>query len=89
MNKIYIYIYIYIYIQYDSNTSRGTKTLGLTLPNSLKPTWKSSNGKSYRTFRISQILRRLIITCSGRWHMIWLISSSAHMKTSENGLIRG
>ena len=23
-----------------------------------------------------------IITCSGRWHMVWLISSSARMKTS-------
>ena len=78
------------------NTSRGTKkwfysmtTLGLTLPNPLKPTWKRSNGKSYPTRRIPQILRHPIITCSGRWHMIWLISSSAHMKTSKNGLIRG
>ena len=65
------------------NSSRGTKKwfysmtkLGLTLPNSLKPTWKSSNGKSYPTHRIPQILRRLTITCSGRWHMVWLISSS-------------
>ena len=32
---------------------------------------------------------RPIITCSGRWHMVWLISSSAHMKTSKNGLFRG
>ena len=39
--------------------------------------------------RIPQILRRPIITCSVRWHMVWLISSSAHMKTSKNGLIRG
>ena len=37
----------------------------------------------------SQILRRPIITCSGRWHMVWLISSSAHMKTSKNGFIHG
>ena len=35
-----------------------------------------------------QILRRPIITCSGRWHMVWLISSSARMKTSKNVLIR-
>ena len=28
-------------------------------------------------------------TFSGRCHMVWLISSSAHMKTSINGLIRG
>ena len=78
------------------NTSKGTKkwfycmtTIGLTLPNLLKPTWKRSNGKSYPTRRIPQILRRPIITCSGRWHMLWLISCSAHMKTSKNGLIRG
>ena len=79
-----------------NNTSRGTKkwfcsmtTLGLTLPNPLKPTWKRSNGKSYPTRRILQILCRPIITCSGRYHMVWLISSSAYMKTSKNGLIRG
>ena len=77
-------------------TSRGTKkwfysmtTFGLTLSNPLKPTWKYSNGKSYPTRRIPQILRRAIITCSGRWHMVWLISSSTHMKTSKNGFIRG
>ena len=63
--------------------------LGLTLPNPLKPTWKRLNGKSYPIRRIPQILRRLIITCSSRWHMFWLISSCAHMKTSKNGLIRG
>ena len=57
----------------------------LTLPNQLKPSWKRSNGKSYLTRRILQILRRPIITCFGRWHMVWLISSSAHMKTSKNG----
>ena len=78
------------------NTSRGTKkwsyrmkTLGLTLLNLLKPRWKCSNGKSYPTRRIFQILRRPIITCSVRWHMVWLISSSAHMKTSKNVLIHG
>ena len=78
------------------NTSRDTKkwfysmtTLGLTLPSPLKPSWKRSNGKYYPTRRISQILRGPIITCSGRWHMVWLISSSAYMKTSKNGLIRG
>ena len=49
----------------------------------------TSDGQSYPTRRIPQILRRLIITCFGRWHMVWLISSSAHMKTSKNGLIRG
>ena len=77
------------------NTSRGTKkwlysltTLGLTLPNPLKPTWKRSNGKCYPTRRIPQILRRPIITCSSRWHMVWLISNSAHMNTSKKGLIR-
>ena len=64
-------------------------TLGLTLPNPLKPTWKRSNRKSYPTRRISQIWRRPIITCSDRWHMVSLTSSSAHIKTSENGLIRG
>ena len=42
-------------------------TLGFTLSNPLKPTWKLSNGKSYPTQRIPQILRRLIITCSGRF----------------------
>ena len=60
------------------------------------------NGEWYRTqlMRLSralhgkwpqyeQILRHPIITCSDRWHMVWLISSSAHMKTSKNGLIRG
>lgn len=62
---------------------------GLTLPSLLKPTWARSNGKSYPTRHIPQILRRPIFTCSVRWHMAWLISSSAHMKTSENGLIRG
>ena len=41
--------------------------LGLTLPNLLKPTWKHSNGKSYPTGRIPQVLRRPIITYSGRW----------------------
>ena len=78
------------------NTSRGTKkwfynmtTLGLTLPNPLKPTWKHSNGKSYPTRRICQILRRPIITCSGRWHMVYLIGTSAHIKTLKIGLIRG
>ena len=78
------------------NTSRGTKkwfygmtTLGLTLPNPVKSTWKRSNGKFYPTQRISQILRRPIITCSGRWLTVWLISSSTHMKTSKNDLIRG
>ena len=83
-------------VKNNHNTSRGTKkwfhsmtTLGLTLPNPLKPTWKRSNGKSYPTCRIPQILRRPIITCSGRCHMVWLISSSAHMKTSKNSLIRG
>ena len=65
------------------------KTLGLTLPNPLKHTWERSNGNFYPTRRIPQILRRPIITCSGEWHMVWLISSSAHMKTSKNGLIRG
>ena len=47
-------------------------TLGLTLPNPLKATWKRSNGKSYPypTRRIPQILRPPIITCSGRWHMV-------------------
>ena len=76
-------------------TSRGTKkwfysitTLDLTLLSTLKPTWKRSNGKSYPTRSIPQILRRPIITCSGRWHMVWLIRSSVHMKTSKNGLIR-
>ena len=76
-------------------TSRGTKkwfhsmtTLGLTLPNLLKPTRKRSNGKSYPTHRNPQILRHPIITCSSRWHMVWMISSSAHMKTSKNVLIR-
>ena len=64
-------------------------TLGLTLPNPLKPTWKRSNGKFHPTRRIPQILRRPITTCSGWWHMVWLISSSAHMKTSKNGLTRG
>ena len=66
------------------NTSRDTKkwfysmtTLGLTLPNPLKPTWKRSNGKFYSTRRIPQILHRPIITCS------------AHMKTSKNDLTRG
>ena len=58
------------------------RTLGLTLPNPLKPTWKRSNGKSNPTGRIPQILRRPIITGSGWWHMVWLISSSAHMKTT-------
>ena len=78
------------------NTSRGTKkwfysmtTLGPTLPNPLKLTRKRSNGKSYPIRRIPQILYRPIITCSGRWHMIWLISSSAHVKALKNGLIRG
>ena len=72
------------------NTSRSTKkwfysmtTLGLTLTNPLKPSWKRSNGKSYPTRGIPQILRSPIITCSGRWHMVWLISNSAHMKTSK------
>ena len=67
------------------NTSKGTKkwfysitTLGLTLPNPLKLSWKRSNGKSYPTRRSPQILRRPIITCSGRWHMVWLINSSPH-----------
>ena len=64
-------------------------TLGLTFPNPVKTTWKRSNGKSYPTRRIPQILRRPIITCSGRWDMVWLISSCAHMKASKNGLIRG
>ena len=41
-------------------------TLGLTLPNPLKPTCKRSNGKSYPTRRIPQKLRRPINTCSGR-----------------------
>ena len=54
----------------------------------LKSTLKRSNRKYYPTRRIPQILRDTIITCSGRWHMVWLISSSAHMKTSKNGLIR-
>ena len=49
---------------------------------------ETSNEKSCPTRRIPQILRRPIITCSGRWHMVWLISSSAYMKTSKNGLIR-
>ena len=78
------------------NTSRGTKkwfysmtTLGLALPNPLKPSWKRSNGKSYPTRRIPQILGHPIITCSGRRHMVWLISSSAHVKTSKNDFIRG
>ena len=78
------------------NTSRGREkwfysmtTLGLTFPNPLKPTWKRSNGKSYPTHRIPQILRSPIITCSGRWHIVWLINSSAHKKTSKNGLIQG
>ena len=78
------------------NTSRGTKkwfysmtTLGLTLPNPLKPTWKRSYGKSYPTCRIRQILRLPIIPCSGRWQMVWLISNSDYMKTWKNGLIRG
>ena len=51
--------------QNGHNTSRGTKkwfysmtTIGLRFPNPLKPTWKRSNGKSYPTFRIPQILRR-------------------------------
>ena len=47
------------------------------------------DSKSYPTRRIPQILRRPNITCSGRWHMVWLISSSAHTKSSKNGLIRG
>ena len=78
------------------NTSRGMKkwlysltTLGHTLPNLLKPSWKCSNGKSYPTRRIPQILHHPIITYSGRWHMVWLSSSFAHMKTSKNVLIRG
>ena len=74
---------------FTPETSNSMTTLGLTLTNPLKPTWKRSNWKSYPTRRIPQILRRPIITCSGRWHMVWLISSSAHMKTSKNGLIRG
>ena len=79
----------------DHNTSRGTKkwfynikTLGLTFPNPLKSTWKRSNEKCYPTRRIPQILRCTTVTCSGPWLMVWLISSSAHMKTSKNGLIR-
>ena len=68
---------------------RQPTTLGLTLPNSLKPTWKRSNGKPYPTRCIPQILRCPIISCSGRRHMVWLISSSAYIKTSKNGLIRG
>ena len=78
------------------NTSRDTKkwlyrmtTLGFMLPKPLKPTWKRSNRKSYSTRRIAQIFCRPIITCFGRCHMVWLISSSVHMKTSKNGLIRG
>ena len=58
-------------------------------PHVAKHTCKRSNSKFYPTRRIPQILRRPIITYSGRWHMVWLISSSAHMKTSKNGLIRG
>ena len=54
----------------------------------VKHTWKGSNGKSYPTRHIPQILRRPIITCSVRWHMVWVISSSTHMKTSQNSLIR-
>ena len=51
------------------NTSRGTKkwfysmtTLGLTLPNPFKPTWKRSNGKSDPTRRIPQIFIYLFNT---------------------------
>ena len=72
-----------------SKTVISMTTLGLTLPNPLKPTWKCSNGKSYPTRRIPKILRSPIITGSGRWHMVWLIISNAHMKTSKNVLIRG
>ena len=78
------------------NTSSGTKkwicsmtTLGLTLPNPFKTTWKCSIEMSYPTRHIPQILRCSIITCSGPWHMDCLISNSAHMKTSKNVLIRG
>ena len=46
----------------DHNTSRGTKkwfnsmtTLGLTLPNTLKPTWKRSIGNSYNTLNDSLV----------------------------------
>ena len=46
-------------------------------------------GRPTPSSRIPQILCRPIITCSGRWHMVWLISSSAHVKTLENDLIRG
>ena len=50
---------------------------------------ETSNGESCPIRRIPQVLRRPIITCSGGRHMVWLISSSGHMKTSINGLIRG
>ena len=73
----------------DHNTSRGTEkwfynmtTLGLTLPNPSKYTWKRSNGESYPIRRIPQILRPPIITFIDRWHMVWLISSSAHIRIS-------
>ena len=29
------------------------------------------------------------VTKNGKFNMVWLISSSAHIKTSKNGLIRG
>ena len=72
--------------RYRTQLMRLSRALLLNL---LKLTWKRSNGKSYPTRRIPQILRRPIITCSDRWHMVWLISSSALIKTSKNVLIRG
>lgn len=37
---------------------------------------------------LKPILGRLIITCSVQWHIVWLISSSPHIKSWKNSWIR-
>ena len=73
------------------NTSRGMKklfysmtTLGLTLPNSLKPTRKRPNGKSYPTHRIPQILQFRSYEDNEKWLDSWIASKDKVAFSSKN-----
>ena len=62
-------------------------TRGHMLQNEWKPIWKRLNGKLYPNSCIHQTLPRQIITCSDRWHIVWLCSSFILMKMPKMSLL--
>ena len=75
--------------RHDGKITFSTTTLGHTLLKSSRKVWKHLTGMSYPTRRIRQTLLLRITTCSGRWLMAWLSSTSLLMKKPKIGSILG